>query len=82
LIIIDESHTKYTGAYAYELTKEDRMFFSTLRHNNNALFLMSQSYEDIHPFIRKRFAYLNEVSKVKHFWKKTPSCFYINTILQ
>jgi len=40
---------------------------------------MSQSYEDIHPFIRKRFAYLNEVLKLNIFGKKTPSCFYINT---
>lgn len=79
LVIIDEGHDKYTGSYAYELTKQDRMFFSRLRHNNIAVFIMSQSYEDIHPFLRRRLAFLHEVSKVKHFWKKTPSCFNIDT---
>lgn len=79
LIIIDESHDRYTGAYAYELNKDDRKFFSRLRHNGNSVYLMSQSYEDIHPFIRRRMAFLHEVSKSKWFWSKIPSSFTIST---
>lgn len=79
LIIIDESHDKYTGAYAFELNKEDRKFFSRLRHNGNAVYLMSQSYEDIHPFIRRRTAFVHEMKKRKWVFFRTPSCFFIET---
>lgn len=79
LILIDEGHTRYTGSYAWELTKEDRKFFSTLRHNNIAAYIMTQRSDDIHPFLRGRTAFWNEISKVKHFWSKNPAHFYIDT---
>lgn len=80
LILIDESGAdKYTGSYAYELTKEDRTFFSRLRHNGVSVFFMSPSYEDIHPFIRRRMAYLHDVSKFKLPFSKNPHTFFINT---
>jgi len=80
LILLDESGAdKYTGSYAYELTKEDRTFFSRLRHNNNSVFLMSPTYEDIHPFIRRRMAYLHAVSKLKLPLYKEPFNFHIDT---
>lgn len=81
IIVIDETHTKYTGAYAYELSKEDRKFFSVLRHNNNSVMVMSQSYEDIHPFLRKRFAYLHEIKKVNRLFSKKPSHFFVDTYI-
>lgn len=79
LILIDESHDKYTGAYAYELNKDDRKFFSRLRHNDIAVYLMSQSQDDIHPFIRRRLAYIHDIHKTKFFWNKAPSYFTVKT---
>lgn len=81
IIIIDESHDKYTGAYAYELNKHDRKFFSRLRHNHNIVMLMSQSFEDIHPFIRRRTAFIHEIKKRKWVFLKNPSCFFIETYI-
>jgi hypothetical protein len=80
-ILIDESHNRYTGVYAHELTKQDRSFFTKLRHNNNAVCLMGQSYDDIHPFLLKKVTRLHEVKKRKWFFKKNPSCFFIDTYL-
>lgn len=80
-ILIDESHNRYTGVYAHELTKQDRSFFTKLRHNNNAVCLMGQSFDDIHPFLLKKVTRLHEVKKRKWFFKKTPSCFFIDTYL-
>ena len=68
LVIIDESHDRYTGVYAHELNKGDRKFFSRLRHNGVAVFLMSQSYEDIHPFLLRRLAFVHEVHKKKRLF--------------
>ncbi len=80
LVIIDESgQDEYSGTYAYELTKEDRKFFSRLRHHNISVFMMSVSPDDIHPFIKRRLAYIHEVSKLKFPWSKKPYKFFINT---
>lgn len=79
IIIIDESHERYCGSFAWELTKEDRRFFTRFRHNTNEIHVMSQSYEDIHPFIRRRAAFFHEVTKRHWPFLKKPSCFFVKT---
>ena len=80
LVILDESGAdKYTGTYAYELTKDDRKFFRRLRHHNVSVYLMSASADDIHPFIKRGLAYVHDVHNIKFPWSKTPYRFFVDT---
>lgn len=80
LVIIDESgQDKYSGSYAFELTKSDRKFFSRLRHNNISVYMMATSPDDIHPFLRRKLAYIHDITKRNNILTKKPSKFFINT---